>query len=310
MPTVFMDTQDLSLGFRLKSLTRRRGAMAGLGAGAIGLVASVTLWALSPDQGTEGANEHIDGQASAASVPAVAQQDPLADTLVSVRAAALTHRALTESEGVPESLLTVGDSLAAVADSLAQEGRFSQAIIAFSSARSSWSDAGEAFRLREAQEEQARQLAARRRTTPTRRSSQTTRKATPTTRNRSTETARSGLTSQDRSSIRTIVEQLSQAVSSQDVEQIRRVYPSLSRQEQQSWERFFRNARNLKLTLSVQRLDGRRDSAQADLTGTFTYEQRSSGRRREAPARFLTDFVRRSGRWGLVSIRTPDDSGS
>jgi serine/threonine-protein kinase len=310
MPTVFMSTQDLPLRFRFMSFARRRGAMAGLGAGAIGLVAAMTLWALSTARGTDPADaQMIDVQGSAASMSAAARRDPLADTLVSVRAAALTHRALTESQGVPESLLAIGDSLATVADSLAEEGRFSQAIIAFSTARSSWSDAEEAFRLREAQEEQARQLAARRRATPSRRSAPTTRKATPTPP-RSTQTVRSGLGSQDRARIQSIVEQLSQAVSSQDVEQIRQVFPGLSRQEQQSWERFFRNARNLKLTLAVQRLDGRGDSAQADLSGTFIYEQRSSGRRREAPARFLTTFVRRSGTWGLVSIRTPDDSGN
>jgi serine/threonine-protein kinase len=312
MPTVFMSTRELPLGMRLKTMALRPRGLAGMGA--IGLMASAAaLWGLSGARGggTDAADAQVlDRQRSTSSVASAASQDPLADTLVTVRAAALTHRALTQSAGVPESLLAIGDSLATVADSLAEEGRFSQAIIAFSTARSHWAAAEDAHELRQAEAEQARQLAARRRSASRRRSTPPPSRATQPAPSRPTATAAARFGSQDRARIESMVEQLSRAVSSENVEQIRRIYPSLSGEEQQSWERFFRSARNLSLTLAVQRLDGRGDSAQADLTGTFKYEQRTSGRRREAPAHFLTTFVRKSGAWTLVSIRAPSDSSN
>ena len=105
-----------------------------------------------------------------------------------------------------------------------------------------------------------------------------------------------------RVAIEQVVARLARAIESRDVSQLRRVHPTLSNQDQESWSRFFGSVQTLKVQLTVTQLNVRGDTATVRLDGTYEY-QRNNGRDGNLAQALVLSLVHSAGVWGLTSIQ-------
>jgi hypothetical protein len=73
--------------------------------------------------------------------------------------------------------------------------------------------------------------------------------------------------------------------------------------QQRGWEQFFQLVRDVKAQLSLARLDASHGTAEAQITGTYTYLNTSSGRTESQPVSFHASFKNESGRWRISQVR-------
>ena len=73
--------------------------------------------------------------------------------------------------------------------------------------------------------------------------------------------------------------------------------------QQTGWEQFFQLVRDVKALLSVARLDAAGGTADAQITGTYTYLNTSSGRTESQPVSFHATFRNEGGRWRISQVR-------
>ena len=73
--------------------------------------------------------------------------------------------------------------------------------------------------------------------------------------------------------------------------------------QQRGWEQFFQLVRDVKARLSVARLDVSTGTAEAQITGTYTYLNTSSGKTESQPVSFHATFRNEGGRWRISQVR-------
>jgi serine/threonine protein kinase len=103
--------------------------------------------------------------------------------------------------------------------------------------------------------------------------------------------------------IRGVVAEYAGAVESESLDGLRRVYPEMTGLQQRGWEQFFQLVRDVKARLSVARLDVSTGTADAQITGTYTYLNTSSGRTESQPVSFHATFRQVGGRWRMSQVR-------
>jgi serine/threonine protein kinase len=103
--------------------------------------------------------------------------------------------------------------------------------------------------------------------------------------------------------IRSLVMEYAGAVESRSVVDLQRVYPGMTGVQQNGWQQFFRLVRDVKARLSVGRLDVSSGTAVAQVTGTYTYLNTSSGRTESQPVSFRASFKKEAGRWRISEVR-------
>jgi hypothetical protein len=100
-----------------------------------------------------------------------------------------------------------------------------------------------------------------------------------------------------------VVAQYAGAIESQSLSDLRRVYPGMTPVQERGWEQFFQLVREVKAQLSVTRLDVSNSAADAQVTGTYTYLNTSTGQRERQPVSFHATLRREGGRWGISQVR-------
>jgi serine/threonine protein kinase len=106
-----------------------------------------------------------------------------------------------------------------------------------------------------------------------------------------------------RPEIRRLIGEYSEAIESQSLSDLRRVYPGMTSLQQRGWEQFFQVVREVKAQLSVGQLDVANDSANAQITGTYTYRNTSTGRTEQQPVAFHATLKKDSGQWRISQVR-------
>jgi hypothetical protein len=71
--------------------------------------------------------------------------------------------------------------------------------------------------------------------------------------------------------------------------------------QQRGWEQFFQLVRDVKADLSVAQLD--RSNGTAQITGTYTYLNTSTGRSERQPVSFHASFRNQDGQWRITQVR-------
>lgn len=93
------------------------------------------------------------------------------------------------------------------------------------------------------------------------------------------------------------------AIESRSVDNIRRVYPGMTAAQQRGWEQFFQTVRDVKAQLSVARLDVSDETAEAQMTGTYTYLNSSTRRTEQQPVAFHVTLRREAAGWRISQVR-------
>jgi serine/threonine protein kinase len=106
-----------------------------------------------------------------------------------------------------------------------------------------------------------------------------------------------------RPEIRGVVAEYAGAIESKSLDGLRRLYPAMTGVQQRGWEQFFQLVRDVQARLSVGRLDVSSDTAGAQITGTYTYLNTSTGRTESQPVAFQASFTNEGGRWRISQVR-------
>jgi hypothetical protein len=99
-----------------------------------------------------------------------------------------------------------------------------------------------------------------------------------------------------------VVAAYARALESRDIDELRRVYPSMSAAQRSAFEDFFRSTRSLRAALSVSELQIDGSSADAQLVGSFNYIT-SAGVAEQRPVSFRAALRRDGTVWKLVAVR-------
>ena len=99
-----------------------------------------------------------------------------------------------------------------------------------------------------------------------------------------------------------VVAAYARALESRDIDELRRVYPSMSSAQRSAFEDFFRSTRSLRAALSVSDLQVDGSSADAQLVGSFNYIT-SAGVAEQRPVSFRASLRRDGTVWKLVAVR-------
>lgn len=100
-----------------------------------------------------------------------------------------------------------------------------------------------------------------------------------------------------------MIGEYSGAIESQSLADLRRVYPGMTPLQQRGWEQFFQVVRDVKAKLSVAQLDVANDTAAAQITGTYTYLNTSTGRTEQQPVSFHAALRREGAQWRISQVR-------
>jgi hypothetical protein len=103
--------------------------------------------------------------------------------------------------------------------------------------------------------------------------------------------------------IRAVLADYASAVESQNVTNIRRVYPGMTAVQQRNWEQFFETVRDVKAHLSVASLDVSNGTAEAQMTGTYTYLNSSTRLSEQQPTAFHVSLRLERGAWRISQVR-------
>jgi hypothetical protein len=73
--------------------------------------------------------------------------------------------------------------------------------------------------------------------------------------------------------------------------------------QQRGWEQFFQLVRNIKADLSVTNLQVAGSTADAQVSGTYSYLNTSTGRAERQPVSFRATFQRDAAQWRISQVR-------
>ncbi len=103
--------------------------------------------------------------------------------------------------------------------------------------------------------------------------------------------------------IRGVLAEYASAVESQSIANIRRVYPGMTAGQQRNWEQFFQTVRDVKAQLSLASLDVSNGTAEAQMTGTYTYLNSSTRLTEQQPTAFHVSLRLERGAWRISQVR-------
>jgi serine/threonine protein kinase len=106
-----------------------------------------------------------------------------------------------------------------------------------------------------------------------------------------------------RPAINTVVAEYGKAIEAESLIDLLRVYPGMTGLQQRGWEQFFQLVRDVKADLSVARLDTSSGAADAQITGTYTYRNTSTGRQESQPVSFHASLKNQGGQWRITQVR-------
>ena len=106
-----------------------------------------------------------------------------------------------------------------------------------------------------------------------------------------------------RPEIRGVIAEYSNAVESQNLSDLRRVYPGMTGLQQRGWEQFFQVVRDVKAQLTITQLEVANDTASAQVSGTYTYLNTSTGRTERQPVSFHAALKREGAQWRISQVR-------
>ncbi|MFL5495376.1 MAG: protein kinase domain-containing protein [Gemmatimonadales bacterium] len=127
---------------------------------------------------------------------------------------------------------------------------------------------------------------------------------TPTTPTDVTPTAAAWNSSdaENRAVLGRVIATYAHALESTDLRSVEWAYPELTEREREAWKKFFSVARDLVVTLDVQRYAIAESEANLDVRGIYRYWNRSLHRSERAPVRFLATLKRSADGWRLTAI--------
>jgi hypothetical protein len=99
-----------------------------------------------------------------------------------------------------------------------------------------------------------------------------------------------------------VVATYARALESNDLRAVEWAYPELTEREREAWKKFFSVARDLIVTLDVERYAIAESEANLDVRGTYRYWNRSLHRSERAPVRFLATLKRNADGWRITAI--------
>lgn len=100
-----------------------------------------------------------------------------------------------------------------------------------------------------------------------------------------------------------MIAEYSNAVESQSLSDLRRVYPGMTGLQQRGWEQFFQVVRDVKAQLTITQLDVANDTATAQVNGTYSYLNTSTGRTERQPVSFRAALKREGAQWRISQVR-------
>ena len=105
-----------------------------------------------------------------------------------------------------------------------------------------------------------------------------------------------------RPAITAIVNDYARAIGTRQIAEIKRVYASMTPQQQSQWESFFGAVRSIQAALDIASLSVDGNTAVARVTGVYEFISRT-GRAERQPASFEATFERDGDRWVLRRVR-------
>jgi len=202
--------------------------------------------------------------------------------LRSLRARAASAMSRAVEAGATTVDLARGDTAFKGAESLAGQNRLPEAMVQLATAASFWADAERQSRARAARDSAARRAAEQPAAPPP--------------------VVAPG-PADPRPDIQKVIDDYARALESRDVGQVQRAYPGLTSAQQQSWQDFFKSTRNLKAGLTVTAVHLSGLTAEAIVSGTYEYDNASTGRAERRPVTFRAVLVVNPGGWRLTTIR-------
>ncbi len=99
-----------------------------------------------------------------------------------------------------------------------------------------------------------------------------------------------------------VIAEYARAVESESVDNLKRVYPGMTADQQKGWEQFFNTVRDVKSQLSVQRADISGDLSSVLVTGSYTYVNGSTHRTEQQQVSFRAIMRRSDGAWRMTEV--------
>jgi len=202
----------------------------------------------------------------------------------SLRTAALAAMSRALGARATPAELASADSVFRGGESLAAEGRLSEAMVRFVTATSLWAEAERLARARAAVES-TRSRAAE---PPAPAAPPPSAPAPP---------------PDPRPQIEQAIAEYARALESRDLGEVRRAYPGLTPAQQQGWKEFFQSVRALRVSLTVTALNVAGGTADAVVSGVYEYQNATTGRAERRPATFRVTLVGEPSGWRLSAIR-------
>jgi serine/threonine-protein kinase len=115
--------------------------------------------------------------------------------------------------------------------------------------------------------------------------------------------ARANSEAEARAAVGRVVATYARALESNDLRAVEWAYPEVTEREREAWKKFFSVARDLVVTLDIERYAIAGSEAKVDVRGTYQYWNRSLHRSDRAPVRFLATLKRSADGWRLTAIR-------
>jgi serine/threonine-protein kinase len=203
---------------------------------------------------------------------------PAPDTTMTMqlRAAALGARSASSEAGATAGQLAAGDSLLANGDALRRGRNYAEAGMAYSAARAAWTGLAKPVEVSKPASPPPPPA------------------APPETVARRPEA---------RPAVEAWLTSYASAIESENTTRIRQVYPGLSASQEQDWHDFFNAVRSMDVTLSLAGLQVAGDSADASVTGSYAYQNVTTGRAERQPVSLSIRFALTDGRWAVVRLR-------
>jgi serine/threonine protein kinase len=106
-----------------------------------------------------------------------------------------------------------------------------------------------------------------------------------------------------RPEIRRVVTDYAGAIESRDVANIRRIYPGMTAGQERGWQQFFQVAREVKAQLDLNQLVTTGATANARITGSYTYLNSSTGSTEHQPVSFQAILKKTESGWRISEVR-------
>jgi serine/threonine-protein kinase len=100
-----------------------------------------------------------------------------------------------------------------------------------------------------------------------------------------------------------LIAEYAKAVESENVANLRRVYPGMTSEQQSGWEQFFKTVHDVKSQLDVRKIDLAGDMGSVLVAGTYTYVNGSTHRSEEQVVSFRATLQKADGVWRIAEVR-------